>query len=58
LKIKLLVLMTVLLGSYSRSWCQSEIDNIVHPLNKQIANITKTIKPIITPIKLSLFNFI
>lgn len=23
--------MTVLLGSYSRSWCQSEIDNIVHP---------------------------
>ena len=29
LKIKLLVLMIVLLGSYSRSWCQSEIDNIV-----------------------------
>lgn len=27
-------------------------------LDKQIANITKTIKPIITPIKLSLFNFI
>ena len=23
--------MIVLLGSYSRSWCQSEIDNIVHP---------------------------
>lgn len=23
--------MTVLLGSYSRSWCQSEIDNIAHP---------------------------
>lgn len=23
--------MTVLLGSYSRSWCQSEINNIVHP---------------------------
>ena len=23
--------MTVLLGSYSRSWCQSEIDNVVHP---------------------------
>lgn len=23
--------MTVLLGSYSRSWCQSEIDNAVHP---------------------------
>lgn len=22
--------MTVLLGSYSRSWCQSEIDNVVH----------------------------
>lgn len=31
LKIKLLVLMIVLLGSYSRSWCQSEIDNVVHP---------------------------
>ena len=28
---ELLVLMTVLLGSYSRSWCQSEIDNVVHP---------------------------
>lgn len=23
--------MIVLLGSYSRSWCQSEINNIVHP---------------------------
>lgn len=23
--------MIVLLGSYSRSWCQSEIDNVVHP---------------------------
>ncbi len=23
--------MTVLLGSYSRSWCQSEINNVVHP---------------------------
>lgn len=23
--------MTVILGSYSRSWCQSEINNIVHP---------------------------
>ena len=23
--------MTVLLGSYSRSWCQSKIDNVVHP---------------------------
>ena len=23
--------MIVLLGSYSRSWCQSEIDNIIHP---------------------------
>ena len=23
--------MIVLRGSYSRSWCQSEIDNIVHP---------------------------
>ena len=23
--------MTALLGSYSRSWCQSEIDNVVHP---------------------------
>lgn len=23
--------MIVLLGSYSRSWCQSEIDNAVHP---------------------------
>ena len=23
--------MTVLLGSYSRSWCQNEIDNVVHP---------------------------
>ena len=29
--IKLLVLVIVLLGSYSRSWCQSEINNIVHP---------------------------
>ena len=27
----LLVLVIVLLGSYSRSWCQSEIDNVVHP---------------------------
>lgn len=31
LMIKLLVLVIVLLGSYSRSWCQSEINNIVHP---------------------------
>ena len=31
LMIKLLVLVIVLLGSYSRSWCQSEIDNVVHP---------------------------
>lgn len=23
--------MIVLLGSYSRSWCQSEINNVVHP---------------------------
>lgn len=23
--------MTVLLGNYSRSWCQSEINNVVHP---------------------------
>ena len=29
--IKLLVLVIVLLGSYSRSWCQSEINNVVHP---------------------------
>ena len=31
LMIKLLVLVIVLLGSYSRSWCQSEINNVVHP---------------------------
>ena len=29
--IKLLVLVIVLLGSYSRSWCESEINNVVHP---------------------------
>lgn len=33
--------MIVLLGSYSRSWCQSEINNIVHPLRG--VNTTDTV---------------
>lgn len=33
--------MIVLLGSYSRSWCQSEINNVVHP--PRGVNITDTV---------------
>lgn len=33
--------MTVLLGSYSRSWCQSEINNVVHPPRR--VNTTDTV---------------
>ena len=33
--------MIVLLGSYSRSWCQSEINNVVHPPRE--VNTTDTV---------------
>ena len=40
--------MIVLLGSYSRSWCQSEIDNVVHP--PRGVNTTDTI--VLVPINM------
>ena len=38
--------MTVLLGSYSRSWCQSEIDNVVHPPREVNTTDTTVLVPI------------
>ena len=38
--------MTVLLGSYSRSWCQSEIDNVVHPSRGVNTTDTTVLVPI------------
>lgn len=38
--------MIVLLGSYSRSWCQSEIDNIIHPPREVNTTDTTVLVPI------------